>query len=127
EPEGPSGDQREPHARRRESGRPDCLTELATNERARAPKGPRAFSFLGCAMKKLVEQIYGFAFPAGLYAFDSFWKKHASLFDGSGIGLVGPFDLLANPKNAKVDPGGDWPRFYNDPPEFFTVMVGDTD
>jgi hypothetical protein len=77
-------------------------------------------------MNNVVERVYGFAFPTGLYAFHEFWKKHAPLFEDSGLGVVGPFDLLANAK-AKVDPGGDWPRFYNDPPELFTVMVGDTD
>jgi len=52
---------------------------------------------------------------------DTFWKS-------VGISLAGPFQMLAG--EAQSEPLNDWyldRRYYDDPPEFFTVFVGDTD
>lgn len=86
------------------------------------------------ARAKQLEELYGFPFPSEIFMF---WRWHQGLTaeeksafgDVLGMGLVGPFDVLAG----RFD-GFDcayplvlhW-RFKYDPPEFVTVISGDTD
>ncbi|KFB45935.1 hypothetical protein ZHAS_00013900 [Anopheles sinensis] len=70
--------------------------------------------------------------------FDSLWEfcteeagkancKPESVFEGLGLRMVGPFDVLAGKfKNVTIHEPGDYLRhwrFYYDPPEFQTVLV----
>jgi predicted DNA-binding WGR domain protein len=77
-----------------------------------------------------LREAYGFDFPDQLFAFWRFAEPlRAKLLEVLGISLCGPFDVLAG----RFDDG--WPdlpmllhmRFRLDPPEFFTVMLGNTD
>jgi len=46
------------------------------------------------------------------------------------VGLDGPFALIEGRQKAigkDWDPGGNRPRFFNDPPEFFTIATGHSD
>src|SRR5688572_13053986 len=77
---------------------------------------------------KAVRKVYGFDFPFELESFADFWSKHGPLAECLEVDVVGALAILTGTlAPAKVDPGGDWPRFYYDPPELFTVMVGHTD
>jgi hypothetical protein len=78
--------------------------------------------------RALVEKIYGFAFPDDLYAFHEFVTRHPDACEPFEVDLEGPLAVLAGkaPRDG-WDPGGDWPRFYKDPPEFFTALIGHTD
>jgi hypothetical protein len=67
-----------------------------------------------------IEAAYGFAFPEDLYAFHAFASKYPDALDAVEVGLTGPFSLLRG-KPLELF------RYYDDPPEFFTVMVGHTD
>ena len=81
-----------------------------------------------------LESLYGFRFPAELF---TFWRWHQNLTDENkrtfgdvlGMGLVGPFDVLAGCFD-HFEPAFPvllhW-RFRFDPPEFVTIMSGDTD
>ena len=75
-----------------------------------------------------VRRVYGLDFPDDLFAFHDFARSAAELLRGIGIGVDGPLEVLsgAAPRDG-WSPYDDWPRFYRDPPEFFTVLVGDTD
>jgi hypothetical protein len=79
--------------------------------------------------RREVEALYGFAFPESLYEFHAFvstWPE-GRLWDWMGLRLEGPLRLLSS----GVDPSYADPlwqsRYYNDPPEFFTILSGDTD
>lgn len=77
---------------------------------------------------------YGFAFPDDLVAFWQFAGRMRPLeplaaFDSLGVHLVGPFEVLHGRFDGRVPRHSlllHW-RYYRDPPEFFTVMAGDTD
>ncbi len=79
----------------------------------------------------LLQQTYGFPFPADFFSFWHFANTRSSLFMKSEIGiqLTGPFDLLQNPTS--ISAAHDNPlwkaRYYDDPPEFLTVATGPTD
>jgi hypothetical protein len=85
--------------------------------------------------KKQIHDLFGFDFPEDLYDFWDFANRLRpleplnALLDPLHVQLVGPFDVLAG----RFDPGTardrvylHW-RYWNDPPEFFTSLVGDTD
>jgi len=74
-----------------------------------------------------VRSTYGFAFPPELESFAEFWERHAALCECLEVGAVGPLAVFAGTSEKGFDPGGGWPRFYSDPPELFTVLVGHTD
>jgi hypothetical protein len=80
--------------------------------------------------RALLRRLYGFDFPEDLFSFWEFAKRlrplepTLALAEGTDTYLVGPFDVLAR----RVD---DHPphlpmslhwRYYDDPPEFFTVL-----
>jgi hypothetical protein len=75
-------------------------------------------------------QLYGFSFPEDLFAFWEFAKRvrplepaHA-LADTLDVHLVGPFDVLAGRVDQSVPslPMTLHWRYYDDPPEFFTLL-----
>jgi hypothetical protein len=80
--------------------------------------------------RAIVEEVYGFAFPDDLYALSDFARTHPDALAALDLTLDGPFALTAGEKTGVGkgwDPGGDRPRFYDDPPEFFTIAIGDGD
>src|SRR4051794_24637353 len=75
--------------------------------------------------RKLLAEIYGFEFPDSFFAFQDFVIKVTPelLLDVVEISLAGPF--LIKDRN---HPSPLWEsRYYNDPPEFFTILEGGTD
>ena len=77
-----------------------------------------------------MEEVYGFAFPDDMYALSDFARTHPDALAALDLTLDGPFALAAGEKTGAGkgwDPGGDRPRFYDDPPEFFTIAIGDGD
>jgi hypothetical protein len=76
-----------------------------------------------------IDNIYGLAMPESFFAFWDFANRvtFPALRDALDIiGLLGPFDLLQNDLVRDHDPI--WhARYYNDPPEFLTLMAGLTD
>jgi hypothetical protein len=76
-----------------------------------------------------VEELYGIAFPESLYAFHEFASglPDNRLWEWLGLRLEGPLLLLTHGVDKSyADPL--WrSRYYDDPPEFFTVLSGDSD
>ncbi|HLK58174.1 MAG TPA: ADP-ribosylation family protein [Chthonomonadaceae bacterium] len=82
-----------------------------------------------------LKDIYGFDFPEDFFAFWEFAKqcnpedpRHA-FSDSLGLTLVGPYDVLAGRFDGKTPRYSSllhW-RYRDDPPEFFTILCGDTD
>jgi hypothetical protein len=87
------------------------------------------------ARRAQLRRFYGFDFPEDLFRFWEFVRRlqpldplHA-LADTLHVVLVGPFDVLAgrfDGLTTRYSPILHW-RYYLDPPEFFTVLAGDTD
>ncbi len=85
--------------------------------------------------RALVRQLYGFDFPEDLYRFWQFVNRLKplepllALNDDLEIALTGPFDILYGCLD-RIEPPASlylhW-RYYQDPPEFFTIMVGGGD
>jgi hypothetical protein len=81
-----------------------------------------------------VRAEYGFDFPDDFYRFWDFLSRLAPLeplraLDELGVTPVGPFEVLAGRFDGRVSRHSlllHW-RYYADPPEFFTVLAGDTD
>jgi hypothetical protein len=85
--------------------------------------------------RELLRRLYGFDFPDDLFRFWEFVNRLrpleplAALAEGCGLHLVGPFEVLAgrfdqrSPRHSLLL---HW-RYYNDRPEFFTVLLGDGD
>jgi hypothetical protein len=70
--------------------------------------------------RKVVEAEYGVQFPDDLFAFHDFMRAEPRRCKELGLSPEGPLALLAN-KRPRDD------RFFNDPPEFFTVLRGPID
>lgn len=80
--------------------------------------------------RAIVEEVYGFAFPDDMYALSDFARTHPEALAALDLTLDGPFALAAGDRTGVGkgwDPAGDRPRFYDDPPEFFTIAIGDGD
>jgi len=80
--------------------------------------------------RAIVEEVYGFPFPDDLYALSDFARAHPAALSVLDLRLDGPFALVSGERKGVAkgwDPGGDRPRFYYDPPEFFTIAVGEGD
>ena len=84
--------------------------------------------------RQALKDAYLIDFPDDLFQFWDFVNslgadKPLNPFWGSmGLLLEGPFKILAG--EIQSEPRNDWyldSRYYDDPPEFFTVLVGDTD
>ncbi len=72
-----------------------------------------------------LKAAYGFDFPDDFFAFRAFAKKATGkrLLETLGIRLEGPFLFLENSAAHLENPL--WAsRYYDDPPEFFTVLSG---
>jgi hypothetical protein len=83
----------------------------------------------------LLRQLYGFDFPESLFHFWEFVTRLRpleplnALAETLGIVLVGPFEVLEGRFDGRTPRYSlhlHW-RYYDDPPEFFTVLAGDTD
>lgn len=82
-----------------------------------------------------LRSLYGFDFPDDLFRFWEFVNRlqpldplHA-LFDPLEIILVGPFEVLSgrfDGRSPRLSPLLHW-RYHLDPPEFFTVLLGNVD
>jgi hypothetical protein len=85
--------------------------------------------------RKLLRHLYGFDFPDDFHQFWEFATRlkpldplHA-LYDALGEVLTGPFEVLAGRFDTITPPSClylHW-RYYMDPPEFFSVLVGNVD
>jgi DNA-binding transcriptional ArsR family regulator len=85
-------------------------------------------------MKIKLNEAYGFDFPEDFWRFWDFYSnlkdEYKDLFSELlGIGLAGPFDFLRGRFEGKTIklPYILHYRYYMDPPEFFTVLTGDSD
>ncbi|KAK3100326.1 hypothetical protein FSP39_018155 [Pinctada imbricata] len=89
-------------------------------------------------VKDNIKQKYGMEMPADFYDFWDFCSKENSkrpreaLREALGLTLVGPYDILAGRhKGVTTNKRGKRPnfklhyRFYYDPPEFTTILIGD--
>jgi hypothetical protein len=79
-----------------------------------------------------LRELYGFDFPDDFFAFWDFACRRrpleplAALAEAAGGHLVGPFEVLAgrfDGRSSRFSQYLHW-RYYNDPPEFFTVWAG---
>jgi hypothetical protein len=84
-------------------------------------------------IRQALKSTYLIDFPDDLFAFWDFAKSCGAdkplltFAEATGIALEGPFAILAG--EADAPPNG-WhlgTRYYDDPPEFFLVLSGDTD
>jgi len=82
-----------------------------------------------------LHELYGFDFPDDLFHFWEFATRLRplepllALSDTLHVHLAGPFEVLAgrfDRHTSRYSQLLHW-RYYLDPPEFFTVLVGDTD
>jgi hypothetical protein len=69
--------------------------------------------------RKAVAAAYGVPFPDDLFAFHEFMRAEPKRCQALGLAVDGPLALLANKERHPRDD-----RFFNDPPEFFTVLRG---
>ena len=69
--------------------------------------------------RKVVEAEYGVSFPDDLFAFHEFLRAEPKRCKELGLSPDGPLALLANKDRPPRED-----RFFNDPPEFFTVLRG---
>jgi hypothetical protein len=85
--------------------------------------------------RSLLRDLYGFDFPDDLFVFWEFAKRLRpleplnALSEALNANLVGPFDVLYglfDGRTPRYSPLLHW-RYYLDPPEFFTVLVGGED
>lgn len=75
---------------------------------------------------KAVRAAYRFEFPPEVESFAEFWQRHGALCACMGVSADGPLNVFDGTADPGFDPGAGWPRFYLDPPEFFTVLIGST-
>lgn len=87
-------------------------------------------------LRKEVESHYRLSLPEDFYHFWKFCeeldpeKPADSLSLSLGLRLVGPYDILAGKhkmkkRSASLNCNLHW-RFYYDPPEFQTIIIGDS-
>lgn len=72
--------------------------------------------------RQVVAAEYGVPFPEDLFAFHEFMRAEPKRCRELGLSPDGPLALLANKDRPPRDD-----RFFNDPPEFFTVLRGPAD
>src|ERR1043166_1423489 len=99
---------------------------------------PHPSSFPMSTLQKRREQLrplYGFDWPDDLFRFWEFARRLKpleplnALYEPLGITLTGPFEVLDgrfDGRTPRYSPLLHW-RYYLDPPEFFTVLVGGGD
>jgi Uncharacterised conserved protein (DUF2228) len=85
--------------------------------------------------QELLRELYGFDFPEDFYQFWAFANRLRpldplnALHEALGVVLTGPFEVLwgrFDHVTPPLSPYLHW-RYYLDPPEFFTVLVGGAD
>src|SRR6516225_6032970 len=85
--------------------------------------------------REQLRALYGFDWPEDLFHFWEFVNRLRpldplnALIDTLHLQLTGPFDVLAGRFDGRTPHHPillHW-RYYNDPPEFFTVLTGDID
>jgi hypothetical protein len=84
--------------------------------------------------RQQLHELYGFDFPEYVFRFWEFAQRlrplePLSALDDLSLRLVGPFEVLAgrfDQRTPRFSPLLHW-RYYLDPPEFFTVLVGGGD
>jgi hypothetical protein len=85
--------------------------------------------------REQLHECYGFDFPDDFFAFWEFATRLqpleplTALAGTAGIHLVGPFEVMAgrfDHRRPRYCLYLHW-RYYNDPPEFFTVLAGNVD
>ncbi len=74
---------------------------------------------------QLLKNIYGFDFPSSFF---EFWEFVCSLppkliEDVLEVQFIGAFNIFKADYDAQTH-NLLWDRYYNDPPEFFTLMAG---
>jgi Leucine-rich repeat (LRR) protein len=82
------------------------------------------------AARARLEKAYGFRFPESFFAFARWHRallaKKLDLRDVLDLSLAAPFQLLEADVDGAFDPVSEG-RYYNDPPEFFTILTGHID
>jgi hypothetical protein len=82
--------------------------------------------------RRRLRELYGFDFPDDFFHFWEFACRHrpleplAVVAETAGGRLVGPFEVLAgrfDDRRPQLSQYLHW-RYFNDPPEFFTVLAG---
>jgi hypothetical protein len=68
-----------------------------------------------------IQRRYGFEFPEDLYAFQEFLRSEPWICRTLELRVSGALAVLSRKRGPAVD------RFYDDPPELFTVISGATD
>src|SRR4051812_12166300 len=85
--------------------------------------------------RRQLREMYGFDFPDDLFRFWEFANRVkpleplSALAEATETHLVGPFEVLAGRFDGRTPRYSlllHW-RYYDDPPEFFTVLAGGTD
>jgi len=87
-------------------------------------------------MRRVVQTTHGLSLPDHVFTFLSFWRgltepERIAVEDTVGLKPSGVLDRLDTGRYLEVPTSGldarlDW-RFYADPPEFFTVLLGDSE
>lgn len=85
--------------------------------------------------KRILKDIYGFDFPDDFFAIYELAQQKPNYFKGGlagyesplGIHLGSVFDVFKEKNDFKKSHHLKTDRYYNDPPEFFTLMSGDSD
>ena len=85
--------------------------------------------------KDILKSIYGFEFPDDFFSFYDFTQKFPHYFNGglaghdspTGISLGSVFQVFKNKNEFQKVYNLQTDRHYNDPPEFFTLLLGDSD
>lgn len=85
--------------------------------------------------KSILKDIYGFEFPDDFFGIYEFAQQNPDYFKGGlagyesplGISLGSVFDVFKEKNDFKKSHSIKTDRYYNDPPEFFTLMYGDSD
>jgi hypothetical protein len=79
-----------------------------------------AWKNLGMTKRAETNEFWGVPFPDDLFSFSAFTKKNPKMFETLDLRAIGPLDFLAGAPPEEA-------RYYNDPPEFVTVLGGMTD
>lgn len=87
-------------------------------------------------MRRVVQTTHGLSLPDHVFTFLTFWRgltepEHIAVEDTVGLKPSGVLERLDTGRYLEVPASGldarlDW-RFYSDPPEFFTVLLGDSE
>ncbi|XP_051025759.1 histone PARylation factor 1 [Acomys russatus] len=113
----------------------DCACLFQGEKTADVKKSKSSEADVSSDLRKEVETLYKLSLPEDFYHFWKFCeeldpeKPADALATSLGLRLVGPYDILAGKHKMKKKSTGlncnlHW-RFYYDPPEFQTIVIGD--